>query len=236
TALLAKLYIDADGDWQVYPTETSFQFIQDMRNHMTTNNAFPPATAAGSEGEPIEYLFRHKHSGLEVSLRMRDRAGADSEKLSEGIRAALASAAGLVLLFDPLSEGAALESQVWRTLEQVHISSGRGARKDPRPIAVCVSKADVLIESPQDLRRAREDGEPFVRQHDRMGLVRALDRFCERYRLFPVSAAGVLLRHGVVEPTVFYDESLAPRIRPGGEVLNLMAPFTWLLDEVTRAS
>ncbi len=109
-------------------------------------------------------------------------------------------------------------------------------RKDDRPIAVCVSKADVLIESPQDLRRAREDPDGFVREHDRMGLVRALDRFCSNYRLFPVSAAGVLLHRGVIEPMVFYDEKLVPRVRPGGELLNLMEPFTWLLDQVTSRS
>jgi hypothetical protein len=233
TALLAKLYIDCDaGDWEIFPTQSSLKFIQDMREHMRTRNAFPPATAAGLV-EKIEYLFRHRRTGAAASLRMEDRAGAYSENLSDELKASLGRAAGLVLLFDPLSEGATLESQVWRTLEQVHIASRRGVRKDDRPIAVCVSKADVLIESPEDLRRAQEDPQGFVREHDRMGLRRALDRFCSNYRLFPVSAAGVRLHRGLVDFRVFYDEKLAPRICAGSQPLNLMQPFSWLLDQVT---
>ena len=233
TALLAKLYIDGDGDWEVFPTASSLKFIQDMQRMMRTENGFPPATAVGGTPEQVEYLFRHKSTGVTASLRMEDRAGADSETLSEAIMTALGKAAGLVLLVDPLSEMATLEGRVWRTVQQVHIASGRGTLKDDRPIAVCVSKADVLIETPEDLRRAREDPDGFVRDHDEVGLIRALERFCNNYRLFPVSSAGVRLRWGAIEPVVFYDERLAPRLRPGGELLNLMAPFNWLLEQLT---
>lgn len=236
TALLARLYLDDEEKiaWDVFPTATSLQFIQDMRNHMRTSNAFPPATTAAVE--QIEYQFRHREIGTEASLRLEDRAGSESEKLSDSIRAQLTEAQGLVLVFDPLAEGPALESQVWRTLEHVHVASGRGMRKDPRPIAVCVTKADVLIETIDDLRSARTDPDGFVRRHDRMGLVKALDRLCENYKLFPVSAAGIRVRHGVLEPVVFYDEALRPRLCPGGSPLNVKAPFVWLLDQVTSRS
>lgn len=237
TALLAKLYLDDDDkktDWDIFPTATSIQFIQDMRAHMQTSNSFPPATTAAAE--QIEYQFHHRGAGREASLRLEDRAGSESEKLSDAIRSQLAEAQGLVLVFDPLAEGSALEGQVWRTLEHIHVASGLGVRKDSRPIAVCVSKADVLIETIEDLRSAREDPDGFVRRHDRMGLVRALERLCDNYRLFPVSAAGLRVHHGVIEPVVFYDEGLRPRLCPGGLPLNVRAPFAWLLDQVTNRS
>lgn len=235
TALLAKLYLEEqDTGWEIYPTEQSLPFIQDMRAYMRSNNSFPPATTATVD--QIEYLFRHHQTGTRASLRLEDRAGSESETLSEAIRRQLGEAQGLVLLFDPMAEGGTLEGQVWRTLEHVHVASGRGTRKDERPIAVCVSKADVLIDSMDDLRSAEDDPDGFVRRHDSMGLVRALDRFCSNYRLFPVSAAGVRVRHGVVEPVVFYDETLRPRLCPGGRPLNVMAPFAWLLDQVTSRS
>jgi hypothetical protein len=237
TALVAKLYLeDQDTGWEIFPTEKSMKFIHDMRAAMRSSNLFPKATVKGKEGEQIEYLLRHKNTGAEASLRMEDRAGSESETLSDPIRRQLGEANGLVLLFDPAAEGIALESQVWKTLEHVHVASGRGVHKDDRPIAVCVSKADLLIETVEDLRSAIDDPDGFVRRHDKMNLVRALDRFCTNYKLFPVSAAGIRLRHGVVEPVVFYDETLLPRIGPGGQPLNVMAPFAWLLDQVTNRS
>ena len=235
TALLAKLYLEEqETGWEIFPTERSLPFIESMRSYMRTNNSFPPATTTAVA--QIEYLFRHQVTTAEASLRLEDRAGSESETLSDDIRRQLGEAHGLVLLFDPMAEAGTLESLVWRTLEHVHVASGRGVHKDDRPIAVCVSKADVLIETIDDFRSAQNDPDGFVRRHDRMGLVRALDRFCSNYRLFPVSAAGVRVRHGVVEPVVFYDETLRPRLCPGGRPLNVMAPFAWLLDQATSRS
>jgi hypothetical protein len=235
TALLAKLYLEEqETGWEIFPTEGSLPFIENMRSYMRTNNSFPPATTTAVA--QIEYLFRHQVTAVEASLRLEDRRGSESETLSDDIRRQLGEAHGLVLLFDPMAEAGTLESLVWRTLEHVHVASGRGVQKDERPIAVCVSKADVLIESIDDFRSAQDDPDGFVRRHDRMGLVRALDRFCSNYRLFPVSAAGVRVRHGVVEPVVFYDETLRPRLCPGGRPLNVMAPFAWLLDQATSRS
>jgi hypothetical protein len=40
----------------------------------------------------------------------------------------------------------------------------------------------------------------------------------------------------VIEPLVFYDQQRCARICPeGGSPLHLMAPFAWLLGEVTQA-
>lgn len=244
TVLLAKLYLETENqqDWDIFPTQKSVDFIQTMRERMQTNNLFPLATTVGHV-EGIEYLFRHRRTGLEASLQLEDRAGEESVKLEDNtvsgkvsLKQRLGSADGLVLLFDPISDKTILESQVWRTLELLHVASGRGVYKDERPIAVCLSKADVLIETAVDFRRALETPDEFVRERVPAVLLHALDRFAINYRLFPVSAAGVRLRHGVVEPIVFLDEDLKPRVCPGGQAFNLMAPFSWLLQELTGLS
>ncbi|HEX2835309.1 MAG TPA: hypothetical protein VHW00_20005 [Thermoanaerobaculia bacterium] len=242
TVLLANLYLETDdADWDVFPTERALQFIEGMRNVMRTSNQFPSATPIALT-EKIEYLFRHKRSGLSALLALEDRAGLESEKVSDernvngpSLKERLATADGLVLLFDPISDPATLEARVWRTLEIIHVGTRRGVQKDARPIAVCVSKADVLIRNAADYRSALEDPDRFVRDRVPAVMLRALDRFCSDYRLFPVSAAGVRLRYGVIEPAVFYDENLAPRICPGGRAFNLMTPFSWLLNRLTEA-
>lgn len=235
TVLLAQLYIEAEtggGDWDVFPTAESYEFVRQMRAAMAATNAFPGATAVGSV-ERIVYRFHHRRTGTEVVLAMEDRAGKDYEELEEESRQRLAEASGLVLLFDPSRSPAALEREVWETLESVHIASGRGTRKDERPIAVCLSKADLLLRGPDDLERAVTDPDGFARRHVDRSLRKALDRFCSRYRLFPLSSAGVRLRWGVVEPLVFYDESMSPRIAAGGgSPFNVMAPFAWVLEEL----
>ncbi|HEX6161178.1 MAG TPA: hypothetical protein VF111_13480, partial [Thermoanaerobaculia bacterium] len=244
TALLAKLFLDAAGDeeWEVFPTQQSLQFIDIMRKRMRRDNLFPDATTAGGYVEGIEYLFRHRHSGVTSSLQLEDRAGKDSEQLPDAaadkisLKQRLGTADGVVLLFDPVADEATLEGWVSYTLELLNVARGERAEKDPRPIAVCVSKADMLIESPSDFRRAVDDADAFVRDRVSPALIQPLDRYCANYRLFPVSAAGVRLRHGVVEPAVFIDDSFEPRICPGGMTFNVMAPFSWLLDQLTRSA
>lgn len=234
TVLLAQLYIEAEagGDWDVFPTAESHAFIRQMRASMASTNAFPQATPVGAV-ERIAYRFHHRPTGTDVVLEMEDRAGRDYEELEEESQTRLAKSSGLVLLFDPSRSPADLEREVWDTLESIHISSGRGARKDPRPIAVCLSKADLLLDGPADLERALTDPDGFVRDRVDPSLLKALDRFCEHYRLFPVSSAGVRLGWGVIEPVVFYDEDLNPRLSTdGGQPINVMAPFAWVLKQV----
>ena len=242
TAFVAKLYIDAEGDenWDVFPTARSLRFIKDMRELMRTKSQFPNATAFGNV-EGIEYVFTHRKTGIRSLLQLEDRAGKESEELDDEAKAGkvslkkrLTSAGGLVLMFDPMSDEAVLEARVSDTLELLNVARGRVGRKEERPIAVCVSKADTLIETPADYRRAIEAPDEFVRErkHVSRALVRAFDRYCTNYRLFPVSAAGVRLRHGVIEPAVFIDERLESRICPEGRPLNLMAPFSWILGQL----
>ncbi len=235
TALLAQLYLanlgNRTSEWASYPAPVSGKFFKDMRHLIRTSRKFPPASPLTPE--PVEYRFLHRQTNLEVPLRLEDRAGSASTELPESMRQHLNAANGLVLLFDPTTQGDTLHGQVLSALESLNRER---AGKDARPIAVCLSKADLLIESVEDLRRASEDPDGFVRRHEQMGLAALLDHYCTNYRFFPVSAAGVRVRYGVVESVVFYDNDLSPRIGPGGSPINVMAPFAWLLEEVTKAS
>jgi hypothetical protein len=233
TALLAQLYLGnlglKEGEWNAYPAPGSGKFFKHMRSLIRTGRTFPPASPLTPE--PVEYRFLHRQTGVEVPLRLEDRAGSASSELTEDMRQHLNAANGLVLLFDPNAQGDTLHGQVLSTLEYL---KGERAGKDSRPIAVCLSKADLLIETVDDLRHASEDPDSFVRRYVRMDLAPILDYYCTTYRFFPVSAAGVRVRYGVVESVVFYDNDLRPRIGPGGSPINVMAPFAWLLREVTK--
>jgi Double-GTPase 2 len=235
TALLAQLFDRPHVDWDVFPTPESLPFIERMQPILQSNNLFPPATMVANH-ERIVYLFRHRQTGATATLHVEDRAGTEFEEMNVESQQHLSSADGLVLLFDPQRDRQKLSSEVQLTLRRLHVISGRGAEKDPRPIAVCLSKADLAIHGPDDLRRVHEDPEGFVRDRMVAGLEEWIDRFCLKFRLFPVSAAGVRVRRGVVEPVVFYDELLRFRIGQGGAPVNLLEPFLWVFQEVERAS
>lgn len=238
TALLAQLYIQSrrlPGDWDIFPTSTSKPFTDRMRPIILRDCLFPAATAVGSE-EQIAYLFRHRANGAQASLSVEDRAGKDSENLDAAGRERLALADGLVLLFDPARDGTELQEQVLRTLEGLFIEGHKGGGKDPRPIAVCMSKADLLIREPKDARSARREPDSFVRERMVPDLAAWIELFCANFRLFPVSSAGIRARRGVVEPAVFYDERLQLRISKEGEPVNLIEPFLWIFDQLEGGS
>jgi hypothetical protein len=238
TVLLAQLYLFAgndDDDWEIFPAEGSLEFIWKMREVMRESNRFPQATAVGKPATVV-YAFKNAQTGAVASMRVEDRAGRTFEELDEEAQKTLREAKGLVLLVDPVLSEAKLESQISKTLEEVHVRSGRGVRKDDRPIAVCVSKADLLIETARDAERAHREPDAFVRERVNPVLVKELRRRCDNFKLFPVSAAGVHRRFGVIEPAVFFDENLKPRIGRDGVPFNLMPPFAWVLDQVMGAA
>ena len=234
TALLAQLFDRPHQDWDIFPTKESLSFIERMQPIVQANNLFPPATTG--DHERIVYLLRHKKSGATATLHVEDRAGREYEAMNEESQCRLSSADGLVLLFDPIRDRQKLANEIRITLQRLHVISQRGTEKDPRPIAVCLSKADLAIRDSDDLRRVHEDPEGFVRERMASGLADWIGRYCSNFRLFPISAAGVRVRRGVVEPVVFYDELLRFRISRGGTPVNLVEPFLWVFHEVEKAS
>lgn len=237
TVLLAQLYLEVHsqgGEWTIRPTADSLKFIDRMQE-WRVDNRFPPATPVG-EPDRIVYVFHNERTGANASLQVEDRAGTDYERQEPDTRQRLNAAAGLVLLVDPYREQRNLQLELRRLMDTMYVEREEFRAKDPRPIAVCISKADVLIETPADLERACRDPDGFVRDHDRWNLVPLLDRCCGNYRLFPVSGVGVHLHYGVVEPNTFYDESLRLRIGNRGAPFNLLAPFAWLIGRITEAA
>ncbi|MCP4700575.1 MAG: hypothetical protein GY862_27540 [Gammaproteobacteria bacterium] len=234
TVFLGRLYIAAleDEDWDMYPTDSSIVFSEKMREQMDSNNIFPAATEIG-QVDQIVYTFCNRKTGVEVSLSVEDRAGGDFEQLNDEARQRLASADGLVLLFDPLRSEADLVLEVSLTIQKIYLARKNAVKQDERPIAVCISKADLLIGSLEDYRDARDHPDEFVQEQVPPILLKELDQYCKNYRLFPVSAAGLHIRYGAIEPTVFYDENLVLRICAGGYPFNLLAPFSWLTEELS---
>lgn len=229
TALLSALFHEAAGtDLRVLPTEASQGFLRE-RGHDRAENRFPPPTAVT---EPDTAFFFVEAEGVEAELHIHDRAGSHWEKLDPGAHDELRQADGALLLVDPFAELLELEQQLTETLTALFVAQGR---VDARPFAVCLSKADALIETPEDLGMAVQQPGEFARRilRKRMPtLEERIARFCARYALFAVSSVGVRLRHGMVESTAFLDERLRWRHGHGGTPVNLAAPFVWLLREI----
>jgi Double-GTPase 2 len=238
TALLAQLFLlpVAGKGWEVFPTEASLPFIEQMQVRLQTENRFPAATVVSPEPLKLLYHFVNRRAGTRAALEVEDRAGKESEEMSEEWQRLLNAADGLVLLFDPVRDRVKLRDEVLRTLLRLQVSGRREVEKDSRPIAVCLSKADLLIRSPEDAMVARREPETFVRERMVPELPGWIDRYCANYRLFPVSAAGIRVRRGVVEPVVFYDEALQLRIGQGGEPFNLLEPFLWIFSQLEGAA
>ncbi len=233
TALLAQLFhaVPPDSDWEVLPAAEAQIFVERTRNSLRRENRFPGATAPGGF-EPLRLHFRHRRSGLTATVSVEDRAGVDFEDFAP-IGPALAQAEGLVMLLDPQNEAALLESFLRRTLERLSHVRSVTADRDPRPIAVCLTKADLRIRTPEDLALAVLEPETFVRRWLDPRCLAPLGTYCERFRLFPISAIGVRLRWGAVEPVVFVDEQGRERLCLHASPVNLLAPFAWVLEQLS---
>jgi len=233
TVFLGQLYWQLNGsqrdDWVIYPGETGLDFLELMRDTLYSRNAFPPGTTPGTTLDIVCHLV-HRHSGERVTLALEDRAGADYEGLHQEVRERLLAADGIILLLDPRRQDDRVFNEVSHTFERLLLAAGRVAQQDPRPVAVCLTKADELIETPDDWRCALNDPAAFAAAHIDERLRNYLETRCARLALFPVSAAGVRMRFGAIEPVVFYDEQLRPRINCG-QPFNLLAPIDWLIRQ-----
>ncbi len=235
TALLAQLHlhledrVDAGSDWQTFPANReTVQFFAQMRRRLAVEGHFPLATPVSHE-ERLAYTFRQRATGRRAELVLEDRAGALFERHEDTVRERLRTSDGLVLLFDPTRDPMRLRGEILRALEEIHAERS-GGEPDPRPIAVCLSKADLLIHDPEDFKQARGAPDDFVRRHLDASLVRSLERYCARYRLFPLSAVGFDVGWGVVSPRLVVDELGRVRPVPGGRSLDLLAPFVWAFE------
>jgi hypothetical protein len=232
TVFLAQLYtatLTTETNWKIHPKEEkSLEFIQEMRKTMNENNVFPRATPQGIV-EQMSFFFKNEKLGIEAVLSLEDRAGKDFEEFKDDAQKRLQHVDGLILIYDPLL---GKQNLLMETIEKIHLMSNRGVGLDNRPYAVCISKADILIESMDDYLNAKNNPDSFVRLRLDSKLIKHLDQHCSNYKFFPVSSAGLCIRYGAFELTVFYDENLKPRICSSGRPFNLLEPFAWVAREL----
>jgi hypothetical protein len=240
TIFLAQLFVRVKpegSDWRVRPTDQSVvSHIETLAWRMRSEGAFPaPTTTANAQDMGFRLVQISTDRSAEVAIK--DRAGALSERLDESSYELIRRADGLLLMFDHTREQNRLLHEVQMTLlklstDRATHTGDRNEHRDPRPIAVCLSKADLLIETPDDLKRAREEPDAFVRRHLPPSVIDCVDDHCARTRFFPVSSVGVRVTSGIVEPVLYLDEALEIRIAYLAEPINLLEPFAWLFEQV----
>ena len=191
-------------------------------------NLFYDPTGRGQE-RVTDYRLTGPN-GRQMLISMDDRAGGDNLELSDRVVEALANAKGLVFLLDPNRDRGKQEMEVRRAC--MRISQRGNGDKHPAPLAVCVSKCDELIHSLEDYHLAHENPKEFLGDVISPGLCDAIDAHFSRYQYFALSAAGLRIVHGTIEPGVIYDENLNPRPNPLAEPINLLEPLVWLLEEI----
>nr|VFJ49972.1 MAG: hypothetical protein BECKDK2373C_GA0170839_102722 [Candidatus Kentron sp. DK] len=239
TVLMMQLYLATrgreSGPWSVIPDKETVPYMKKLRNTMEKERRFPSATLRESQ-VPIIYHFQNREDGRRARLQLVDRAGALWEDVDNDpeLTGQLASAHGVALLVDPIEN----ENNFHRLEDTLNaLFHARGNEiGDSRPIALCLTKADTWIRSWEELVEARDDPDTYSRRwlenrdsHSR--ILNYLSDHCPNARLFPVSAIGIHARFCHIQPAAYFDDRLDSRILPGGEPLNILEPFLWLIEQ-----
>ncbi|WP_020504901.1 TRAFAC clade GTPase domain-containing protein [Lamprocystis purpurea] len=239
TAYLAQLYLQlehaTDSEWRVYPGPDSLGFFRALRARLQTQNRFPAPTPV-DKASPVRCRLVHGGTGAEAMIEVEDRAGEDFRLQTDAVYQQLATADGLILLFDPLLEVALQREAFKDALDRMSVAETREGGRDTRPVAFCLAKADAFITTAAHYRSALEDPDAFVRARVEHDILQSLEHHFATYRLFPVSAAGVWVEHGAVTPAVFFDEDLNPRLSSQSHPLHLLDPLTWVLKRLEAAT
>jgi hypothetical protein len=235
TALLSYLYLRSNAverDWQVFPTDASIEQVLQQSRRILRENEFPLGTKKDSNEErEISYNFHNKSTGEVFLLETKDRAGIRAETMDTEILDSLNSSQGIVLFLD-YGRGHR-ETEVIDALTQMYVRrSAKSVEKDGRPLAVCLSKVDQLINRPEDLKRLFEKPEQFVRDHLSEELLRWIDQYHTQVKFFPVSSVGIRLSFGSIQKSVFFDERLMLRVTSRGTPINIVEPFIWIFEQV----
>ena len=243
TALLSFLYlrsVASDSGWHIFQTKESEDEVRRQIDRIERNNEFPLPTLPSAEKDAarISYDFKDLKSGMVVRLETIDRAGQKLvDKVDEETLKMLAESEGLVFLVD--YDRGLREMEVIDALGRIYVmfseAPGKRAQQDPRPLAVCLSKADQLIRRPEDLRRLQDDPEQFVRDHLSPELLQRISMFRSVVKFFPVSSVGLRVSYGSVQKSVFYDERLVLRVTKRGTPMNIVEPFVWIFEKLREA-
>jgi GTPase SAR1 family protein len=230
TALLANLILrlpPEESGWQVFETEVSHDEVKAQIRKILRENEFPLATDK-TQPRQISFIFKNEKTNAEHMLETTDRAGVDSEDMHQALLQSLTDADGIVLVLD-WNRGHR-ETEVYEALLEMNLK--RGAKKDDRPLAVCLSKVDQFIRDTDELRRLHEKRETFVQEKLSDDLLRRIRQYHSNVSYFPISSVGLRLRYGSIQKSVFYDERLLLRATTLGTPLNIVEPFIWIMENM----
>jgi hypothetical protein len=235
TAYLARLFTKfrsgGDPSWSVrLPPGADRAWFELRVDNFQTQNEFPEPTARGTSDQLVCRLVNQRE-GREATIAIEDRPGGELEAFEEATALALANADGLLLLLDPRRDPARQNAEVQRAFIRMQ-QQRNDPLKDDRPVAVCISKCDQLIHDMDDYHHALQQPEALLLEHIGGKIKEALDHYFSNYRVFALSAAGLRIVHGTVQPSVFYDETLKLRVNADAQPMNLLEPLLWLLDEL----
>ncbi|MCB2261513.1 MAG: hypothetical protein LGR52_00990 [Candidatus Thiosymbion ectosymbiont of Robbea hypermnestra] len=225
--LLLKHRHGGDPRWRISPpagADTS-NLLMRIEEHLQQNR-FPEPTGSGQQ---FDYRLTDEQTGRQATISMEDRPGAEFEAFDGDTARRLSAADGLMLLLDPNRDRGRQDAEVVRAFTLMQ--EIRAEDKDPRRLAVCVSKSDELIHSVEEYRRALEAPEEFLANSIGQTISNAIHHHFETYRIFALSAVGLRILHGAVEPGVFYDERLEPHPNVLAQPINLIDPLVWLLGD-----
>jgi hypothetical protein len=235
TALLSYLYLRSQAvetDWKIFPTKASLEEIDRQSSRIQRDNEFPIPTIENLERE-ISYLFKNSTTGETFVLETKDRAGARSVAMDAEILESLNASQGIVLFLDHGQPHR--EIDVVKALRWMYVHRGTEGEQDMRPLAVCLSKVDLLVNTPQDFMRLEDKPDHFVRDHLSKELLGWIDQFHAVVKFFPVSSVGLRLSFGSIQKSVFLDEKLVLRVTPRGNPINVIEPFSWIFEELREA-
>nr|VFK10231.1 MAG: hypothetical protein BECKLPF1236B_GA0070989_10139 [Candidatus Kentron sp. LPFa] len=240
TVLMVQLYLATrsrqQGPWSIFPDKEAEPYMDKLRNILERERRFPPPTLRES-AVPIVYHFQHRQDGRRAQLKLVDRAGALWEEFKNDpeLIGQLAKAHGLALLVDPFKDPQINLHRIEDTLLAL-VHARENIVGDPRPIAICLTKADAWIRDWKELVQARDDPDAYARErldilHPHSSILQLLLDHCSNIRFFPVSSVGTHAAFGYMKPAAYLDDKLQGRILPGGQPLNIIEPFLWLIEQ-----
>jgi hypothetical protein len=240
TMFLVQLFLQSKGksEWMVRPTsEAVTAEVERHARRMRDYSMFPAPTALGA-GADLSFSMINERTGARAEISIKDRAGEYSERPDRDNLDLYRTADAALLMFDHTRETSRLLTETQLTLMKLYTDRQSQPElahlaKDPRPVAVCLTKTDLLVRTPGDAHRARETPDDFVRSQLDRRVVDCVEEHCQNARFFPVSSVGLRVRHGGVEPVLFLDEDLGPRIGHFEEPINLIQPFAWLFEQAS---
>ena len=206
TMLLARLVDLCDRSQKTNDLSLSIgaeaqEFAEAQGRQLKVENRFPPGTAKGFF-EQLVYRVAHPRFDVPVVLRVEDRAGSYSEEREPASQRRLFESDCLLFVVDPKRHVGMARLEIVNSLRDLALRLESSGGLKSRPCAVCVSKADLFIETLDHYEVANERPRP----------VRPIDRRPECDR----SVRSVLRRAEALPDLGGWSASRPWHLQPGG--------------------